>query len=90
MAISSDQQLLVTGGADGLLCVWKCLTGSLTLMVRAHSDRVLGVTFSPDCRLLASAALDKAVAIIELASGEVLNRLFLHQDAVNQIAFTRD
>lgn len=48
--------LLASSGGDGHVRVWQLPEGKLLRTLEAHSDRCLGVAFSPDGRTLATSA----------------------------------
>jgi WD40 repeat protein len=54
VAFSPDGQRIASAGADHSAKVWDALTGHELLTLRGHDEPVIGVTFSPDGRYLAS------------------------------------
>lgn len=55
-----------------------------------HSDSVLGLAFSPDGRILASSAADKAIRLLDVASGKTIRSLEGHTHHVLGIAWQDD
>ena len=76
LAFSADGKLLATGGGEpsrgGEIKLWNAATGELARDIpNIHSDVVLGLDFSPDGNLLASAAADKMARLTNLAEGKL-------------------
>lgn len=56
----------------------------------SHSDKVRGVAFSPDGRIVASASADTRIKLWDTASGALLRTLTGHRDRVEVVAFSPD
>jgi WD40 repeat protein len=57
--------------------------------LRGHSDRVYGLAFSSDGRLLAAAGCDRTVKLWDVESGTMVRSL-PHADEVMAVAFSPD
>ncbi len=86
---SPDNHLLLTFGTDtNSARVWDVVTGQLWHELK-HQGRCHDVQFSPDGRLVATAALDNRVRVWELATGEQLASL-AHADWTFTALFSPD
>jgi WD40 repeat protein len=64
LAVSRDGQLIAGGDNDGKLIVWHGDTGeSLTQAIKAHSDYIYSLDFSPDGTVLATGSKDKTTKL---------------------------
>jgi WD40 repeat protein len=105
VTFSPDGRLLASASADRTVRVWDAATGEPLRTLhgevggrvaageqRAHGHRsgVLGVAFSPDGRLLASASADRTVRVWDAATGRPLHTLRGHGDGAVAVAFSRD
>ena len=72
---SSDGKYIATGGGaateDGEVKLFTAAGDPVAEFKNAHTDTVFGVSFSPDGKLLATAAADKFVKVFEVATGKV-------------------
>jgi WD40 repeat protein len=86
---SPDNRSLLTFGTDAnSVRVWDALTGQLLHELK-HQARCHDVQFSPDGRLVATAAYDNRVCVWELATGEQLVSL-AHPDWTFTAVFNPD
>lgn len=77
LVLSADGAMLATTGNDGTVKVWDPRTGALLHTVEgAPGSQVLGVSLSPDGRLLAAAWVGQAVVQVwELSTGRLVHEL---------------
>jgi WD40 repeat protein len=58
--------------------------------LEGHEAPVLGLAFSPDGRLLASASADRTIRLWDTGAWEPVRTLSGHDGPVNKLAFTPD
>jgi WD40 repeat protein len=72
-ALSPDGQTLVTSRFDGgSVALWDVASGSKRLTIAAHAQPVVATAFSSDGRTLATAAMDHAIRLWDVATGKAL------------------
>src|SRR5262249_40792515 len=58
--------------------------------LKAHTDDVRGVAFSPDGTRLATASADKTVKVWEVSTGRLSGNLIGHRSIVDTVTFSSD
>jgi hypothetical protein len=92
LAYSADGKILASGTVRGDIYLWDTRTNRELAVLKGHTNVVLGVQFSPDGKLLASAGgLDGTARVWEVATGKLLHKFNLpDKDTVNGVAFSPD
>jgi WD40 repeat protein len=95
LAFNSDGTQLATGGGEpsrgGELKIWNVQTGALIREIPdAHSDTILGLSFSPDDKKIASSSTDRFIKVFDVASGQLANTYEGHTHHVMAIAWSAD
>ncbi|HEX3725662.1 MAG TPA: hypothetical protein VHV08_05440, partial [Pirellulales bacterium] len=73
VAVSPDGRLVATAGGDGLVRLSNADDGKFVRTLAGHTDRVLGVAFSPvDGRWLLTCSRDKTARLWDTATGKEL------------------
>ncbi len=91
IATSPFLDTFVTGNWDGEISFWyKNIDGTQKLIntIIGHDDTISQIKYSPDGKLIASAAWDKTIKLWDAGSGELIDTLTGHKEGVNSIAFT--
>jgi WD40 repeat protein len=89
VAFSPNGRLVLTGGADGSVCLWDVRSGREIRRFRGHSDSVKSVTFSPDGRLVLTGSEDGTARIWDAATGRQIQKL-VTTSAVLSASFSPD
>ena len=70
IAVHPTSRLLVTGGADGSVCLVSAETGKRLSKLTAHADSVEAIAFSPtNPKLVATAAVDGLLRVHDTSTG---------------------
>jgi WD40 repeat protein len=87
MALSRDGQRIATGDSRGVVRVLETSTGKVLHQLRAHTDAVTDLDFSPGGQLVATAALNE-ICVFDLTSYEPVQTFRV--DTVRTVAFSPD
>ncbi|MFI6389713.1 helix-turn-helix domain-containing protein [Nonomuraea sp. NPDC050540] len=93
LALRPDARVLAVGEDGGVVRVWDLSDPREpveTRVLRAHTDRVLGLAFRSDGRVLASAGADRTVRLWELSDPRrpvALSTISAHANSVAAVAF---
>ncbi|KAF7363053.1 WD40 repeat-like protein [Mycena venus] len=90
VAFSPDGEHIVSGSADGMVCVWNSRTGDLITGPIKHSTEVYFVAFSPDGEQIVSGGEDGVVRLWDSRTGALVTGFQGHSDPVNSVAFSPD
>ena len=98
---SPDGKILASVGGDGNIILWQKIekpkTGNqpkstdwtMLKKIPAHQDWIMGVSFSPDGQIIATASKDKTIKLWS-RTGNLLRTLRGHKDRVLNVAFSPD
>jgi len=85
LCLSPDNQVLVSGGFDGMLCFWDLASQKCLHAISAHNETVSAVCVMPDGQRAASGGFDNNVRIWDLSSGRCLRVLSGHEMPVSAL-----
>ncbi len=86
IAVSSNEQFLVSGGWDHSLKIWSVQTGQIYRNLRGHENSITAIAITPDSQFVVSGSVDSSVKIWSAQTGEILHTLQGHSDPVTVIA----
>ncbi len=90
LAISSDGQILVSGGADKAIKVWNLQTGELQKKLQSNSGVINTLAITPDQQKVVSGSGDKIVRIWDINSDEPPKILKGHSGNVTTVKISSD
>lgn len=73
VALSPDEKFVLSGCADGSICLWSTISFDRIRSLDRHADRVSQVAFSPDGSICASTGYDKTLRIWRVFDGVELH-----------------
>lgn len=89
VATNSDGGIGAYAGSEGLIRLVNTVSGELLSMIETGSP-VIGLSISPDDRLIAAGLADNTVGLWQLESGAELYRLTGHELMVTDVEFSPD
>ncbi|KAM3500714.1 hypothetical protein MY10362_006168 [Beauveria mimosiformis] len=102
VAISPADKVVATASYDGMLCFWETMTGAqlgCSAKTNGHSAQILVMTFSPNGKLLVTAAVDREALVWDVSRVSVRDAAweplvpryrFEHGDWPRDAVFDRD
>src|SRR5262249_47263168 len=90
IALSPDNKLVASAGADGRIRIWSTAKGEVYNQLSGHALPVHALAFAGDSKTLVSAGEDKTVRLWDAAAGKEIKSLTGHDKAVVAVAITSD
>jgi cytochrome c len=90
VAFSPDGRLVLAGGSEGSLQVWRVEDGTPVGTLHGHDFAVNGLDLATGGRIAATASVDETVELWDLERREPTATLFGHQGAVLAVALSPD
>ncbi|MEZ5401061.1 MAG: c-type cytochrome domain-containing protein [Bryobacteraceae bacterium] len=94
ISFTPDGKTLVAVGGDparmGEVQIWDVAARKLRQAIEASTDTLFGGSISPDGKLLACGAADKAIRLFDIESGKEIRKMEHHEDWVFQTVFGLD
>jgi WD40 repeat protein len=90
LAVTTDNNRLVSGGADYQVSLWQASSGAALGNLSSHAGMITRTSFSPDGSMVASASHDGSVRLWAAISGLPLAVLAVHTNQVSAMAFSPD
>jgi WD40 repeat protein len=85
IAVTPDDQLIVTGSSDNTLKVWELGTGTCRTTLIGHTQEVTTVTITQDGRYVLSGSEDKTIRVWDLLTGECSKIFRGHKWAITSV-----
>src|SRR5262249_32960831 len=100
-AFSPDNRMLASPGCDRRpapgeyrdapeVILWETTTANQRCRLRGHNRQICAIAFSPDGRLIATAAQEETIVLWDAATGKEVGRLSGHRGWVEALAFSPD
>jgi WD40 repeat protein len=90
VAASQDGRVVVSGGSDGVVCVWDGRSGQLRRRLEGHKGGVNGVAVSGDGGVVVSGSADGTVRVWDGVNGRLLHSLKGPTDVVRSVSVSAD
>ena len=90
VAISPDDQFVVTGSMDNTARIWSVETGETIKELKGHSGGVRAMAISPDGKFVITGSRDSTARIWSVETGETIKELKGHFVSVNDVAISPD
>ncbi len=90
LAFSSDQATLASGGADGVIHLWRLPENQLAFSLQGHQEAITHLAFSNNGRMLASVDRRGNVKLWHVGTGTLICSLMDGATPVHCIAFSPD
>jgi WD40 repeat protein len=97
VTFSPDGKWMASAGFNAPINVWEVKTGQIVQTLRGHTDRVFGLAFSPDSRLIASGSgmgltdvSDFTVRVWDVETGQERHVFQGHRGDIHAVAFSPD
>ncbi len=90
LAVSPDSRFIAFCSGQDKDCHLFDRTTGRTIDLRGHALPVLGVTFRPDGKLLATTSLDNTIRLWDAATGRAAGTLRGHKSGILMLAFSPD
>jgi formylglycine-generating enzyme required for sulfatase activity len=90
VACTLDGSRLITGGIDGVVCVWSIPAGKQLLELKGHQGQVQGVAYTPHGELVVSGGIDKTVRLWDMSTGKLIHQTGDVGTGITSVAFSPD
>ena len=70
-----NNQIFISGSADGIIKFWNFYTGELNYTLKAHSKAISALAIHPDGKIIASSSQDGTIKLWHIQTGELLENL---------------
>lgn len=87
---SGAQQLLISGGQDGLIKIWDVESGDCIQTLTEHTGIIWSVCVHPDGDRFATGSFDHSIKIWDLQTGDCIQTFMGHTGEVTGISFSPD
>ncbi|HEY9693937.1 MAG TPA: hypothetical protein V6D15_17175 [Oculatellaceae cyanobacterium] len=90
VAISPNNQTLISGSFDKKIKIWDLASGELINTLSGHTKAVFSVAVSLDGKIIASGSRDETINLWEMDSGRLINTLTGHSGSVRSLLLSQD
>ncbi|XP_078595307.1 NACHT domain- and WD repeat-containing protein 1-like isoform X2 [Branchiostoma floridae x Branchiostoma japonicum] len=89
LAVSHNNQYIITGAEDNTIKMWSTETGELKNTFSHHTDHLTCLRVTQDERIV-SGSKDTTLSVIDMEKGEVVHRLEGHSHPIYSLTITSD